>query len=106
MTHLPSSADVGGLKFADELRIFCREFQPTITELRRLFMAKTENGWTKVSAVYPNGDVRLANPDWDHVDNAIYRGHVDNLSERMREAFPVRVGMTNIAACKQENGVF
>lgn len=59
MTQLLSPAE--GAKFADELRIICREFRATTIELRRLLMAKMGNGWTKVSAGYPDG---RANPDW------------------------------------------
>lgn len=56
MSHLPSPGDGGGEKFAEELLVFCKEFRPTTTELRRLLMAKMDNGWTKVSAGYPETD--------------------------------------------------
>ncbi|XP_056238551.1 uncharacterized protein LOC130173364 [Seriola aureovittata] len=74
MTLLPSPSDGGGVKFAP-----------------------------KVSAGYPENEVRLDSPDWAHNDNAVYRGHITDLCECIETAFPVRMDMCNISSCKQDD---
>eukprot|EP00064_Thunnus_orientalis_P007515 superscaffoldBa00000840_g7537 len=103
MTHLSSLSDGGGAKFATELVVFCREFRPATSELRRLLMVKMCNNWAKISAGYPENDVRLADPDWAHNDNAVYRVHITDLCKRIEAAFPVRLDMSKISSCKQED---
>lgn len=102
-THLPSPSDVGGDKFAAELTVFCREFRPTTSEIRRLLMVKMGTNQAKVSG-YPENDVHLINPEWDHIDNGPYRVVITDLCGRRRNGFPVRMDMCKISACRQEDG--
>ena len=102
ISHLPSPSNAGGVKFAEELLVFCREFRPTSFELRRLLMAKMGNGWAKIAGGYPQQDLRMVHTDWDNAANAVYMNTINNLCRRIEAAFPVRMDMTNISACKQE----
>ncbi|KAI4898315.1 hypothetical protein NFI96_029959 [Prochilodus magdalenae] len=48
MTHLPNPSNAGGTKFGEELLVFCKEFRPTTSELRRLLI-KMGTHWAIVS---------------------------------------------------------
>ena len=100
MSHLPSPSNAGGVKFAEELLVFCREFRPTSFELRRLLMAKMGNGWAKIAGGYPQQDLKMVHPDWNNAASAVYVNTINDLCGRIEAAFPVRMDM--ISACKQE----
>ncbi len=101
--HLLSPVDGGGHKFAAELLVFCREFRPTTSELKRLLMFKMGHNWAKVSAGYPENELRLASSDWDNDSNAIYSAAIMDLCQRIERAFPVRTDMCKISSCKPED---
>lgn len=61
-------------------------------------MAKMGNDWARVSAGYPENDVRLANPDWSHGDNTIQRTHHRPL-QTLRNSHK---RMCKISSCKQK----
>ena len=65
-------------------------------------MAKMGNGWAKIAGGYPQQDLRMVHPDWDNAANAVYMNAINNLCRRTEAAFPVRMDMTKISACKQE----
>lgn len=103
MQELPEPRELGGQKFGEELLIFCREFQPTTNELCRLFMIRLGVDWSKVSSHWPANDLCLIQTEWNHQDNVAYVNVLMQLQERFNQAFPVRMDMTKIVVCKQND---
>ncbi|KAF4091066.1 hypothetical protein AMELA_G00032840 [Ameiurus melas] len=66
-------------------------------------MAKLGTDWVKVSSDFPENDVCLINPQWDDRVNARYRAQITALQQRLTYTFPVRLNMTKIAECKQQD---
>ncbi|MGL5566539.1 MAG: hypothetical protein ACRDC4_12525, partial [Plesiomonas sp.] len=104
MAHLPSPEDAGD-RFATELTVFCREFSPTLNELKRLLMVKLGGmNWHKVSAELPVGDRRRVHAEWGHATNDAYRAAVTELANTVRRVFPACIDMSRISHCRQEPG--
>lgn len=56
-------------------------------------MTQMGTNWPRVAG--------LTNPAWDHADNGQYR-QTTELSDRIKTAFPLRLDMGRISACKQK----
>lgn len=100
LEHLPSHK-ASGSKFATALGDFCKEFHPTMPELRRLLMKKlgpTDYGKIKNKC---EGEDRPEAPEWGARENAAYVQKINLLCTGIREAFPDRVDMSKITSCKQ-----
>ncbi len=66
MAHLPSPEEAGD-RFSTELVTFCKEFSPTVHELRRLLAVKLgASSWHKVSGRLQREDCRRENSEWEH----------------------------------------
>ncbi|XP_058616613.1 uncharacterized protein LOC131530382 isoform X2 [Onychostoma macrolepis] len=101
MAHLPSP-DEAGDRFSSELVTFCKEFSPTVYELKRLLAVKLgASSWHKVSGRLPGEDYRRGHTEWGHRDNLEYRAAVEELAESIRTAFPARVDTAKIGNCCQ-----
>lgn len=100
--HLPDPA-ASGQKFAEQLLIFCQEFRPTMTELKRLLISKMKTmEWQKIANKFPQNDLRCMNIDWRHNDNNEYRNAVQTLATEFTTVFPHRIDMSRINSCKQK----
>ena len=103
MVHLPQPRD-SGKKFAIELNAFCREFNPTIAELKRLLILKIgATEWQKLKEGFPPRDSRRQHREWDHIDNYNYRSDVNYICAAIERAFPQRMDTARISACKQKD---
>ena len=69
MVHLPLPGEVGGNRMDTELLTFCRDFKPTTHELRCLLMTKIGPEFSRINLGWPDNDLRLSNPDWNHNNN-------------------------------------
>ncbi len=79
MAHLPSPEEAGD-RFSTELVTFCKEFSPTVHELRRLLAVKLgASSWHKVSGRLQREDCRRENSEWEHRHNLEYRTAVKEL---------------------------
>ncbi|KAF4097009.1 hypothetical protein G5714_022978 [Onychostoma macrolepis] len=96
MVHLPSPDEAGEI-FSTELVTFCKEFSPTVHELRRLLAVKLgASSWHKVSGRLQREDCRREHNEWEHRHNLEYRTAVEELAESMRTAFPARADTSKI----------
>ncbi len=87
MTHLLHPRD-SGIRFADELQIFCEEFSPTLQELKRLLMLKLgATDWQKVGKNFPTANAARTHVEWNHADNKPYRSAVELLCQQVKTAF-------------------
>ncbi|CAK6970983.1 uncharacterized protein LOC124478066 isoform X1 [Scomber scombrus] len=89
MSHLPDHR-LSGTLFAQELMNFCKEFYPTMSELRRLLtmkMGSTDFAMIKEKTM---GEERVVNPNWDDAGNAAYRFKIVELSDVIKIKFPTR----------------
>ncbi|XP_034093425.1 uncharacterized protein LOC117560601 [Gymnodraco acuticeps] len=98
--HLPN-VELGGAKFSTALEMFCRQFSPTMPEIKKLLTLKM--GPTHVSHFTQllGGQQRMAETEWEHNDNAAYRDALTTLQAAITEKFPAKVDMSRIYACKQ-----
>ena len=80
-----------GTAFAVQFEVFCREFMPTVSEIRRLLMKKL--GPTDFAKIcrHCGGDLRLTSPDWDDAVNAAYINALNTLLNALRTAFPNKI---------------
>ncbi|XP_047675001.1 uncharacterized protein LOC125145584 [Tachysurus fulvidraco] len=101
--HLPDPREVGGKKFGVELERFCKEFRPTSLELRRLLGRKLASDITRIKYEWPDENLCMRHPDHESGRNATYYNFVTELREACCEAFPVKMDMTKIALCKQQD---
>ncbi len=84
MAHLPSPEEAGN-RFSTELVTFCKEFSPTVHELRRLLAVKLgASSWHKVSGRLQREDCRREHSDWEHRHNLEYRTAVEELAGGIR----------------------
>ncbi|GAA6099301.1 uncharacterized protein LOC113649215 isoform X3, partial [Tachysurus ichikawai] len=102
--HLPDPREVGGKKFGVELERFCKEFSPTSLELRHLLGRKLEADITQIKYEWPDENLCMRHPDHESGRNATYYNFITELREACYEAFPVKMDMTKIALCKQQDG--
>ncbi len=101
MAHLPSPEEAGD-RFSTELVTFCKEFSPTVHELRRLLAVKLgASSWQKVSGRLQREDCRREHSDWEHRHNLEYRTAVEELAGGIRTSFPARVDTSKIGNCFQ-----
>ena len=92
----------GGLKMAEGLYIFCKEWQPTENELKRLLLKYLgAANFTKIKNAFGNDDRRPKEADWEEAGNYPYLQLLDDLVKRLTENFPVQIDMTKITTCKQ-----
>ncbi|XP_071062472.1 uncharacterized protein [Pseudochaenichthys georgianus] len=98
--HLPD-VELGGAKFAAALLMFCRQFTPTMPEIKTLLTLKM--GPTHVSHFTEilRGQQHMTKPEWDDELNATYRDVLGRLETAITKKFPVKVDMARIYACKQ-----
>lgn len=97
--HLPEPA-ASGTKFAEQFVFFCREFRPTMSELKRLLITKMKPlYWQKMAGKFPATDVRCGNIDWDHNENNDYKNAVQMLATEFTAAFPHKIDVSKINAC-------
>ena len=103
LNHLPNPRN-SGTAFAVQFEIFCREFMPTVSEIRRLLMKKL--GPTDFAKIrqHCGGDLRLTSPDWDDAVNAAYVNALNTLLNALRTAFPDKIDMSKLMGCKQQPG--
>lgn len=102
-SHLPPIT-AGGEKYVIDLLSFCQQFSPTISELRRVLAhTMSASDYAKISDKLTS-DRRQVNPDWDHVHNAAYRDDINTLCAAIKEKFPLKVDMTKITGCRQQDG--
>ncbi|KAL0154410.1 hypothetical protein M9458_050303, partial [Cirrhinus mrigala] len=101
MAHLPNPEEAGD-RFSIELITFCKEFSPTMYELRRLLAVKLgASKWHKVSGKLRGEDYRRVSSSWTDETNANYCTAVVELVEGIKVAFPVRVDTSRIGNCCQ-----
>lgn len=101
MAQLPSPEEASD-NFAEALGMFCKEFSPTMHELRQLMSVKLgPMNWYRVSGLIGRDDCRKEYPDWDHAD---YRAAVLELANTVKTAFPVCGGVTKMNYCVQRKG--
>ena len=94
-----------GKIFGEQLSTFCQEFKPTTNELKRLLITKMKpTDWQKISGKFPIIDVRCKHIDWDDDSNIHYREVIQNICTALTQAFPVKINMEKITACKQKVG--
>ncbi|KAM3622080.1 uncharacterized protein V6R79_020147 [Siganus canaliculatus] len=102
--HLPNLTTPGRI-FAEELLIFCREFKPTINELRRLLIPKIKlRDWATISNKFPATDLCCKHINWKDAANVQYRDAIHYLCDSITQAFPVQVNMARVTACTQRDG--
>ncbi|KAI2649357.1 Mannose-6-phosphate isomerase [Labeo rohita] len=86
-------AKYGGGRFSTELVTFCKDFSPTMHELRRLLGVKLgASNWHKVSGKLRGEDYRRVSSSWTDETNANYCTAAAELPEAIKIAFPVHVG--------------
>ncbi|XP_060720834.1 uncharacterized protein LOC132842185 [Tachysurus vachellii] len=102
--QVPDPREVGGEKFGVELERFCKVFLPTSLELRRLLGRKLAADITRIKYDWPDENLCMRHPDHENGRNATYFNFITGLREACSEAFPVKMDMTKIALCKQEDG--
>nr|XP_046258505.1 uncharacterized protein LOC124066281 [Scatophagus argus] len=101
--HLPSPTTSGKM-FAEQFSTFCQEFKPTVNELKRLLITKMKpTDWQKIAGKFPDADIRCKHITWEHESNAHYRDVVRLLCDAFIQAFPVKINMEKITACKQKD---
>ncbi len=101
--HLPNPTASGKI-FAEQLLTFCQEFKPTTNELKRLLITKMKpTDWQKISGKFPDVDIRCKHITWEDESNAQYRDIVRCLCNAFTQAFPIKVNMAKITACKQKD---
>ncbi len=101
MAHLLSPEEAVD-RFSTELVTFCKEFSPTVHELRRLLAVKLgASSWHKVSGRLQREDCWRENSEWEHRHNLEYRTAVEELAEGIRTSFPARVDTSKIGNCCQ-----
>lgn len=102
--HLPDPT-ASGQKFAEQFSIFCTEFRPTMTELKRLLVTTMKPvDLQHVTRRFLVNDLRVCNIDWNRADNAPYRDAVPALGVVFRDQFPTKVDMSKITSCRQQEG--
>ncbi|KAL0152817.1 hypothetical protein M9458_051877 [Cirrhinus mrigala] len=100
-SHLPNPEEASN-RFSTELITFCKEFSPTMHELRRLLAVKLgASNWHKVSGKLRGEDYRRASSSWTYEANANYCTAVAELAEAIKVAFPARVDTARIGNCCQ-----
>ncbi|XP_027027334.2 uncharacterized protein LOC113659001 [Tachysurus fulvidraco] len=102
--QVPDPREVGGETFGVELERFCKVFLPTSLELRRLLGRKLATDITRIKYEWPDENLCMRHPDHENGRNATYTNFITELREACSEAFPVKMDMTKIALCKQEDG--
>ncbi|KAL0152324.1 hypothetical protein M9458_052047 [Cirrhinus mrigala] len=101
MALLPNPEEAGD-RFSTELVTFCKEFSPTMYELRRLLAVKLgASNWHKVSGKLRGEDYRRVSSNWTDEANAIYCTAVAELAEAIKVAFPACVNTSKIGNCCQ-----
>ncbi|XP_034085064.1 uncharacterized protein LOC117554698 [Gymnodraco acuticeps] len=98
--HIPD-VELGGAKFAAALNMFCRQFTPTMPEIKTLLTLRM--GPTHVShfAEILGGQQHVVAPLWDDDLNNTYRTALARLEAAITTKFPAKVDMSRIWACKQ-----
>lgn len=101
--HLPNPTTSGKL-FAEQFLTFCQEFKPTTNELKRLLITKMKpTDWQKIAGKFPQNDLRCKHITWENEHNGHYRDAVRGLCDAFIQAFPVKINMERITACKQKD---
>ncbi|CAJ1055534.1 uncharacterized protein LOC127361734 [Xyrichtys novacula] len=91
--------------FTEQFLTFCQEFKPTMNELKRLLITKMKpTDWQKIAKEFPNADLRCRHITWEDESNAQYKDAVNKLCSAFTQAFPAKINMEKITACKQKNG--
>ena len=95
LTHLPDPRN-SGIAFALQFETFCREFMPTVSEIRRLLMKKL--GPTDFAKIrqHCGGDLRLTSPNWGDVVNAAYVNALNTFLNALRTTFPNTIDMSKL----------
>ncbi|KAI3353880.1 hypothetical protein L3Q82_005095 [Scortum barcoo] len=102
--HLPNPTTSGKM-FAEQFLTFCQEFKPTMNELKRLLITKMKpTDWQKIAGQFPDADIRCKHMTWEDESNVHYRDAVRHLCNAFTQAFPVKVNMEKITACRQKDG--
>ncbi|KAI3355534.1 hypothetical protein L3Q82_018365 [Scortum barcoo] len=102
--HLPNPTTSGKM-FAEQFLTFCQEFKPTMNELKRLLITKMKpTDWQKIAGQFPDADIRCKHITWEDESNVHYRDAVRHLCNAFTQAFPVKVNMEKITACRQKDG--
>ncbi|KAM7420041.1 hypothetical protein PAMA_014651 [Pampus argenteus] len=101
--HLPNPTASGKI-FTEQFSTFCQEFKPTMNELKRLLITTMKpTDWQKIAGKFPHTDIRCRHITWEHESNANYRDAVRLLCDAFIQAFPVKINMEKITACKQKD---
>ncbi|KAL0149951.1 hypothetical protein M9458_054743 [Cirrhinus mrigala] len=101
MAHLPNPEEASD-RFSTELITFCKEFSPTMYELRRLLAVKLgASNWHKVSGKLRGEDYRRVSSNWTDEANTNYCTAVAELPEAIKVAFPAHVDTSRIGNCCQ-----
>ncbi|XP_076850023.1 uncharacterized protein LOC143498986 [Brachyhypopomus gauderio] len=103
MRQMDNPRDVGGERFARQVHQLCQEFKPNTGELRRLLMQHLGLDWGKVSAGWPQEDLRMTAPDWEDAENVQYRAAIERLEGHIKTAFPLRPDPGKVARCRQDD---
>ncbi|KAI3357904.1 hypothetical protein L3Q82_016285, partial [Scortum barcoo] len=102
--HLPNPTTSGKM-FAEQFLTFYQEFKPTMNELKRLLITKMKpTDWQKIAGQFPDADIRCKHITWEDESNVHYRDAVRHLCNAFTQAFPVKVNMEKITACRQKDG--
>ncbi|KAL7394606.1 hypothetical protein ABVT39_000273 [Epinephelus coioides] len=102
--HLPKPTTSSKM-FAEQFFTFCQEFKPTMNELKRILITKMKpTDWQKIAGKFPDADVRCKHITWEDESNTHYRDAVHHLCNAFTQAFPAKVNMEKITACRQKDG--
>ncbi|XP_058273794.1 uncharacterized protein LOC131370461 [Hemibagrus wyckioides] len=102
--QLPDPREVGGKKFSVEIQRFCRDFRPTSHELRHMLMKKLGVDISRIQYQWPDNALCQIDMNWDAENNAPYRDMITAVRQACVAAFPVRMDMSRISMCKQQDG--
>lgn len=74
-----------------------------MNELKRLLITKMKpTDWQKIANKFPSSDVGCKHINWEDESNAQYRDAVRHLCDAFTQAFPIKVNMEKITACRQK----
>lgn len=100
-SHLPDPLMLG-VKFGEQLLIFCQEYRPTGQEIRRAVAGKLKPcDLRRISPHLPEPTLRIRHLTYEHGENLEYCTAVTHLMDKLKEVFPDKVDMSKIQACKQ-----
>ena len=75
-----------------------------MNELKRLLITKIKpTDWQKIANKFPVTDLRCKHINWEDDSNVHYRDAVQSICTALTKAFPIKINMEKITACKQKS---